>query len=185
MKNYFIDKNDTALLVIDIQEKLFDTMNEKIRLSMVKNSSIIIETCSVFSIPVIVTEQYRKGLGPTISAIHDKTGYSPIFDKTTFDCMKNENIHDAVKALHKKTIILCGIESHICVFQTALSLLNLRYKVVIAADAVMSRRKSDWSFAMKALEEAGALVYPTESIAFMIMEDSAAPEFKKLAPLFR
>jgi nicotinamidase-related amidase len=185
MKNFFIDKNNSALLVIDIQEKLFDTMDEKIRLSMVKNSSILIETCSVFSMPVIVTEQYRKGLGSTISAIHDKTGYAPIFDKTTFDCMKNDNIYDAVKGLHKKTIILCGIESHICVFQTALTLLNMGYKVVVASDAVMSRRKADWSFAMKALADAGALVYPTESISFMIIEDAATPEFKKLAPLFR
>jgi nicotinamidase-related amidase len=185
MKNFSVDKNDSVLLVIDIQKKLFDTMDETIRVSMVKNSSILIETCSVFSIPIILTEQYRKGLGSTISAIMDKTVKANIYEKTTFDCMKDKNIPAAVKALNKKTFIICGIESHICVFQTALSLLNLGYKVVIAADAVMSRRKADWSFSMKALTEAGALVYPTESIAFMIIEDSAVPEFRKLAPLFR
>jgi nicotinamidase-related amidase len=185
LKNFYLDKNDCALLVVDIQEKLFNTMNETVRLSLIKNSSILIETCSAFSIPVVVTEQYRKGLGPTISAIHDKTGYAPIFEKTTFDCMKNGDILHAVKSLHKKTFILCGIESHICVFQTALSLINLLFKVVIAADAVMSRRKADWSFALKALMDAGALIYPTETISFMLIEDAAAPEFRNLAPLFK
>lgn len=182
---YMFDKSGSALLVIDIQDKLFRVMDETVRESLVKNSRILIETSTVLSMPVIVTEQYRKGLGNTISEINEKISGCPNFEKTTFDCMKNREIADAVNSLGRKTIIICGIESHICVFQTALSLLASGYQVVIASDAVMSRRKSDWKAAMAALSSAGALVYPAETISFMLIEDASAPEFKKLSHLFK
>ncbi len=99
--------------------------------------------------------------------------------------MKDDEIRKALLASGKKTVIVAGIESHICVFQTALSLLSSGIKVVIASDGVASRRKQDYKAAMKTLSEAGALIYPTETIAFMILEKAGTPEFKKLSPLFK
>lgn len=99
--------------------------------------------------------------------------------------MKDEEINKYVTSTEKKTAILTGIESHICVFQTALTLLSSGYRVFIAKDAVGSRRKGDWTGAMNSLASAGAAVYPTETIAFMIIEKAGTPQFKALSPLFR
>ena len=85
----------------------------------------------------------------------------------------------------RRTFILTGIETHVCVFQTALSLLRKGYRVVVASDAVASRRKHDWEYALRALAGAGALVYPTETISFMLLEKAGTGEFKKLSPLFK
>ncbi len=185
MRDYTINSNDTLLLMIDIQDRLFNAMNNDSQVMLKKNSAILINTAAEFSIPVIITEQYRKGLGETITELKDLADGSLNLEKIHFDCMKNEEIKKAIIETVKKTVILTGIESHICVFQTALSLLSSGYKVVIASDAVASRRKHDYKTALKTLSEAGALVYPTETIAFMLLEKAGTPEFKKLSPLFK
>lgn len=185
MSRYLIEKDDALLMVIDIQERLFAAMKEDIREMLKKNTSILIKTASEFKIPVVVTEQYRKGLGATIPELSSLCPDAPNFDKLFFNCMKDDAIHTQIAKSAKKTVILTGIESHICVFQTALSLLDAGYTVVIASDAVGSRRKSDWKAAMNALGEAGALLYPAETISFMLIEKAGTPEFRALSPLFK
>lgn len=185
MKDFTIDSRDSLLLIIDIQERLFQAMENDVQEMLKKNAAILINTAAEFGIPVILTEQYRKGLGGTITELKSLTGDSINLEKLHFDCMKNDEIKKAVADTAKKTVIISGIESHICVLQTALSLLASGMKVVIASDGVSSRRKQDYKAALSILSDAGALIYPTETIAFMILEKAGTPEFKKLSPLFK
>jgi len=185
MKDYIINNNDALLLMIDIQEKLFQAMESNEQILLKKNAAILINTAAEFNIPLIITEQYRKGLGETIPELKQISGESLNLEKIHFDCLKDEEIKKEIMKTVNKTIIITGIEAHICVFQTALSLLSEGMKVVIASDGVASRRKQDCKAALRILSEAGALIYPTETIAFMLLEKAGTPEFKKLSPLFK
>jgi isochorismate hydrolase len=185
MNRFEIRREDSLLLMIDIQERLFVAMKENIQEMLKKNSAILLKTTGELNIPVIVTEQYRKGLGSTLPELSSLCAGSPNLEKLFFNCMKDEAIKDEIIKSGKKTVILTGIESHICVFQTALTLLDMKYNVVIASDGVASRRKHDWKTALKALSKAGAVIYPTETIAFMLIEKAGTPEFKALSPLFK
>jgi len=150
-----------------------------------KNAAILISTAAEFNIPLIITEQYRKGLGTTIPELNSMAETSLNLEKIHFDCMKNDEIKEAIVKSEKRTVVITGIESHICVLQTSLSLLASGLKVVIASDGVASRRKQDYKSALRILSDAGAIVYPTETIAFMLLEKAGTPEFKKLSPLFK
>ena len=183
--NFSLNKKDTALLVVDIQEKLVKAMKEKIAGNVVKNTGIVLELSKVLDMPFLATEQYRKGLGPTVEAISNALGDSAVLEKLHFDCVKDDAVKEKITALNKRNIIITGIETHVCVFQTAISLLSEGFNVVVASDAVSSRRKHDWEFSLKALGKAGALIYPTETIAFMLLEKAGTPEFKKMAPMFK
>jgi len=185
MKDFTINSKDTLLLIIDIQERLFQAMENDVQNLLKKNCAILINTANEFKIPIIVSEQYRKGLGDTIPELKSIPTESLNLEKIHFDCMKNEELKKEILKSDKKTIIITGIESHICVLQTSLSLLAEGKRVIIASDGVASRRKQDWIAALNILSDAGALIYPTETIAFMILEKAGTPEFKKLSPLFK
>ncbi len=185
MSKYFIQRDDAFLLLIDVQEKLFNAMKDKVQEILKKNASILLNSALKMSIPVVVSEQYRKGLGLTIDELQDYIPDEDNYEKIHFDCTRDPVISEAIEKKGKKTAIIAGIESHICVFQTAISLLDRGYTVVIASDAVASRRKNDWLQALAMLEKAGALVYPTETIVFMLLEKAGTPEFKYLSPLFK
>jgi len=186
MPNFVINKSDSLLLIIDIQEKLFQAMESDSQSMVKRNCAILIKAANEFNIPMIVTEQYRKGLGETIPELKDIiSDDAKVFEKIFFDAMKEEEIKKSITGSAKKTVIIAGMETHICVFQTALSLLASEYNVVIASDGVSSRRKDDKNAAITMLKEAGALIYPTETIAFMLLEQAGTPEFKKLSPLFK
>ena len=185
MSDFMINKNDSLLLIIDIQERLFQAMEIDSQSLLKKNCAILIKAADEFNIPMIVTEQYRKGLGETIPELKDIISDAKVFEKIFFDAMKEEEIRKAITGISKKSIIISGIEAHICVFQTALSLIALSHNVVIASDSVASRRKDDKDAAVAMLKEAGVLIYPTETIAFMLLEQAGTPEFKRLSPLFK
>jgi len=185
IEKFTIDKERSCLLVIDIQERLFNSMEYEIRKNVVKNAGILIETAKVFGIPIIVTEQYSKGLGPTIPDVKQHIPDIVPLDKNHFDCMQDEAISKKVIDLQKRIVIICGIETHICVLYTALALLRKGFNVVIASDAVCSRRTHEWKMGIRSLRDAGAIVYSTETISFMLIGRSGTEEFKKLSPLFK
>jgi nicotinamidase-related amidase len=120
-----------------------------------------------------------------MNELAEKIDDTEFLEKLHFDCMKEENLNKALSGLEKNTIIIAGMETHVCVFQTALTLLKDGKNVIIASDAVCSRRKHDWDTALRSLSAAGALIYPTETISFMILEKAGTDEFKKLAPFFK
>jgi len=185
MSKYFINRDDTFILMVDIQDRLFQAMSSEVQQSLNKNCSILLSSANEMKIPVIVSEQYRKGLGETITELKPHITGAENYEKLFFDCTKDEALYKGIEKTGKKTVIISGIEAHICVFQTGLSLLDKGYRVVIASDAAGSRLEENKSRALAMLENAGALIYPTETIVFMLLEKAGTPEFKALSPLFK
>lgn len=170
-----------ALLVVDVQEKLIDMILRKE--IMVANIARLIHAAKALEMPVWATEQYPKGLGPTIPAIAELIPHRP--EKTKFNCCA---IPELVEQLHGRRIrhvTLVGIEAHVCVAQTALELMTLGFHVQLPADAVSSRFELDWQFALRRLEHAGAVVTTSEAVLFEWVEASDAPAFKLISKLVK
>jgi len=182
---FVIGREDTALIVIDIQERLAAAMNGTIMAQVVRNTGILITTAKLFGMPILASEQYRKGLGLTVGPVQEKLAGVDVFEKLDFDCTKDDAMRKKIGAIGRKKFIIAGIEAHVCVFQTGLSLLGMGCDVVVASDAVASRRTHDWDYSLRALAQAGAAVYPTETIAFMLLGKAGTDDFKKLSPLFK
>lgn len=185
MNKFQITGSDCLLLVIDIQERLAAAMKPEIRDSVVGNVSILFDLCRVCNIPALVTEQYPKGLGPTLQPLKEKSGDSPVLEKIHFDCMKDDAIRRHVESSGKKTMIVTGMETHICVLQTVMSLADAGFKTVLVPDAVSSRSKFNWRNGCMAAAASGAAVYPTETVAFMILEKAGTAAFREISTLFR
>ncbi len=185
MSSYLLRAEDCLLMTVDIQQKLFAAMEEGSRETFLKNSIILLETARVFEMPILISEQYPKGLGPTIDEIGAHVTGMPRYEKLHFSLYRDPVINTRVNSLAKKTVIVTGIEAHVCVFQTVMDLLMAGYRVIVAEDAVCSRRDRDRQTALAEMGRAGAAVYSTEMTAFMLLEKAGTEQFKKLAPLFR
>jgi nicotinamidase-related amidase len=174
-----------ALLVIDIQEKLLPPIHENQRL--VKNSQLLIRLAKVLKLPVLVTTQYEKGLGKTVGEIASLLPEQTVYDKQEFSCFGNEGFRAAAKALQsqRKTLLLCGMETHICVLQTALGALAQDYTVHVAADAVGSRSELNWNIGLDRMRAAGAVISSTETILYELLGGSGGPAFKEMLPYLK
>jgi len=177
--NFFLDKNDTMLLIIDIQERLAVVMKEKDK--VVKNTQHLIELAKMIHIPVVVTEQYPKGLGRTIAELQSAIpGYKPI-EKTAFDCCGEPSFLSEIKKLGKKKIIVTGMETHVCVLQTTTSLLQAGFVTHVVEDAICSRTKENWKTGIAFMHDAGAIVTSTETVLFQLLKVAGTEEFKKIS----
>ena len=174
-----------ALLVIDIQQKLLPPIHEGERL--VKNSQLMIRLAKIMKLPVLVTTQYEKGLGKTVPEIASLLPDQTIFDKQEFSCFGNEGFCAAAKSLpqQRKTLLLCGMETHICVLQTALGALAQDYTVHVAADAVGSRSELNWNIGLDRMRAAGAVISSTETILYELLGGSGGPAFKEMLPYLK
>ena len=172
---------DAALLVIDVQEKLLAVIADGAR--VVGNSVRLFRAAGLLEIPAWATEQYPKGLGPTVPEL---AGLVPQrCQKLMFSCC---GVPELVEQLHGRKIrhvTLAGIEAHVCVGQTALDLLRLGFNVSIAADAVASRSRFDWEMALRRLECAGAVVTSTEAVLFEWLGTADHPQFKAISALVK
>ncbi len=169
-----------ALVVVDIQEKLLPPIFEKER--MVRNSQLLIRLARILKMPILATTQYVKGLGPIIPEIASLLeGVEPI-NKMEFGCFNNSEFCSAVKALprDRNTLLVCGMESHICVTQTALGALNQGYLVHVAADAVSSRSEFNWKIGLKRMRQAGVVISSAEMMMYELMRASGTPVFKEM-----
>ena len=171
--------DDCMLGVIDIQEKLLPPIHEKERL--IHNSQLLIRLAKILSLPVIVTTQYSKGLGQAVPEIMQLLpGHKPV-DKTEFGCFGNGEFCSAISMLAgRSTLLLCGMETHICVMQTALGALHQGLSVHVAADAVGSRSDLNWKLGLERMKEAGAVISSTEMIIYELLGKSGSPEFKEI-----
>jgi nicotinamidase-related amidase len=169
-----------ALFVVDIQEKLLPPIFN--RESLVKNSQLLIRLAKILSVPVMVTTQYRKGLGPVVSEIASLLTDAPTIDKMEFSCFGSDQFRSAVKMLpgNRNTVLLCGMEAHICVMQTALGALNEGYLVHVASDAVGSRAEWNWKVGLDRMRAAGAIISSTEMMMYELLRCSGTPQFKEL-----
>lgn len=170
---------DCALAVIDIQEKLLPPIFEKERL--VRNSQLLVRLADILSLPILVSTQYVKGLGPTIQEIRSLLPEVQVVDKLEFGCFGNDAYCTAVgKLANRNTLLLCGMEAHICVMQTALGALNQNMNVHVAADAVSSRTELNWKLGLNRMQAAGAVISSTEMMIYELLGKSGTPAFKEM-----
>jgi len=185
MLKFQFKPQESLLLVIDIQERLHQAMEEASKTAYIKNSGILIKTAQAFNMPIVVSEQYPRGLGPTIPEIKSLLGGATVHEKLAFSCWGEAPIRASIESGKRSTVIVIGIETHVCVLQTVMDLIASGYNAVVASDAVCSRNASDRVTALAAMAAAGAVAYSTESIAFMLLERAGTPEFKQISPLFK
>jgi nicotinamidase-related amidase len=184
-ENFFLDRDKAVLVVIDVQEKLCVAMDETVLKKLVKNIGILLESAIELNIPVLVTEQYVKGLGTTVAELKEKAVLAPCFEKMAFSCCGSEEFVAALKATGRSQVIITGMESHVCVLQTVIELREAGLNVHIVSDAVMSRTKQNWETAVQAMTLAGAIPTSTESTLFQLLKVAGTDEFKKLSKLVR
>jgi nicotinamidase-related amidase len=183
MDKFILNKDNAVLVIVDIQDKLAVVMKQKEKVT--DNSLHLIEAAKLLNIPVIVTEQYPKGLGQTINEIKEALpSYAP-FEKVTFDCCKGEGFLEKMASLRKTHVILTGMETHVCVLQTCLGLLGKGYFVHLVSDAVCSRKKDDYKSGRKMMRDAGAVITCTETALFQLLEKAGTPEFKAISKRIR
>jgi nicotinamidase-related amidase len=170
-----------ALLVVDLQDKLMTRMIDRDR--VVRNVVGLIRGARVLEVPVWATEQYPRGLGPTVPEVAALIPERPA--KTTFHCCAVPQLLEQLYVRQVRHVTLAGIETHVCVAHTALELLDMGFRVQVVADAVTSRHKVDWEFALRRLEHAGAVVSTTEAVIFEWTESADRPEFKAISDLIK
>jgi nicotinamidase-related amidase len=182
MSDWRLTPQNSALVVIDVQEKLMNVMPQ--RAGMLASIQKLIGAVRVLKLPTLVTAQYIKGLGPVCAEIVEATpGIAPM-EKMVFSCCGSEEFLRAVKDLRRQRIILCGIEAHVCVQQTAIDLMK-DYFVYVAADAIGSRHRHDHKVAIERMRDCGAVITTVESAVFELLRESGTDLFKQILPLFK
>jgi nicotinamidase-related amidase len=182
---FFLDRDKAILVVIDVQEKLCLAMDHKVLHKLTKNIGILLETAAELKVPVLVTEQYVKGLGGTLPELKEKAVAAPCFEKMAFSCCGSTEFVAAIKASGRTQVIVTGMETHVCVLQTVIDLRDAGFEVHLVKDAVMSRNKQNWLTASEAMTLTGAVPTSTESVLFQLLEVAGTEEFKKLSKLVR
>ncbi len=181
-----LSRDHTTLAVLDVQERLFHAMDADHREEVMRNIKVLAVAARRLHVPILVTEQYPKGLGHTLQELKDTLGpgVEPI-EKVTFSCCGIEPFRSRLTTLGARHVVLTGIEAHVCVLMSALDLLAEGYTVHVVADAVTSRTQGNWRLAMGQLRQAGAVVTGTESVLFQLLRQADTDEFRELARLIR
>ena len=173
-----LEREQTGLLVVDVQEKLMQVMGRKQR--VIDNIIKLLYLSKLFALPVILTEQYPKWLGPTLpEIIEGLPAYEPI-TKLHFNCCDVEAFNERLVSAGFNNIILTGVESHICIFQTCVSFIEKGYQVHVPQDAVDSRTDENWRVGLELMRKAGALITSTETVIYQILKKAGTPEFKQM-----
>jgi len=182
---FFLERDRALLVVIDVQEKLCVAMDHKVLNKLCRNIGILLETAHELNVPVVVTEQYVKGLGPTLAELKEKAGDAPCYEKMAFSCCGSPEFVERLKASGRTQIIVTGMETHVCVLQTVIELRDAGFEVHLVKDAVMSRDKRNWQTAVEAMTLTGAVPTSTESAMFQLLRVAGTDSFKKLSKLVR
>lgn len=179
-----IKRENSIAVVIDVQEKLFPVISENTILE--DKLCRLINGLKVLGVEILITEQYTKGLGLTIESIRKALGnyYSPL-EKMSFSCCDLDTFENKLKQSGKNTVILTGIESHVCVLQTALDLLDKGYILVVVEDCISSRNLNDKIIALNRLRDEGAIITTYESILFEMLGHSGTEEFKSISRIVK
>ncbi|HEY0985175.1 isochorismatase family protein [Schlesneria sp. T3-172] len=179
-----LHRRSSRLLIVDIQEKLVAALDESARFSLVDAVRILAASANLLQIPVVATEQYPSGLGPTVAPLTKFTDVRP--PKKRFSATESTGWPTAAEATDDRfQIVVTGMESHVCVLQTVMDLLALGYQTYVVADGVTSRRSLDHRIALERMANAGAIITTAESVVFEWCESAEAPEFKQLSSLVK
>jgi len=182
---FLLDPVKAVLIVIDVQERLCAAMDESVLRQLTRNTGILLESAIELAIPVIFTEQYVKGLGPTLAELKDRAPAASCHEKLTFSCCGNEAFLNQLKQSGRTQIIITGMETHVCVLQTVIELLGEEFEVHVVKDAVMSRSSDNKQTAMETMTLAGAVPTCTEAVVFQLLKIAGTESFKKLSKLVK
>lgn len=185
VERYFLDAEQSLLVVIDVQERLCKAMDAAVLSRLTAHTNVLLEAAAELQVPVALTEQYVKGLGPTVPELAEQLAAVPRHEKMAFSCCGCADFMEQVKASGRRQIVITGMETHVCVLQTVLELLDAGYAVQVVRDAVMSRSKQNWETALEVMRQAGAVVTCTESVLFQWLRVAGTEPFKKLSKLVR
>lgn len=177
---------DSALVVVDVQERLIAAMRHEDQAAMARNVPILLRAAAAVGVPAIVTEQYPKGLGATVEPVREAlSAETPVIEKLVFSCGRSEPFRDALTATERKTAIVCGMEAHVCVLQTVADLIEQGYSVHVVADAVSSRTEDNRRVGLDLARQMGAVVTSTETVAFQWVGGAGTDAFKVVSKLVK
>lgn len=177
-----INRENAVLVIIDVQEKLVNMLTDE---TVSRDAVKIAKAARILNIDTVVTEQYPKGLGATIEDIKNVLTDAFYIEKTFFSAMKEEKFSECLRKLNKKQVILFGIETHICVLQTAFDLVNSGYEVFVVKDACGSRDFENKNSALQRLRHIGVQTLTVEMVLFELLESSKNPKFKEVQMLIK
>ncbi len=173
----------TCLVVVDVQGKLAELMQEKEQLF--SNIEILVKSANILDIPILWCQQYPQALGETIEQIAAHLKDISPCDKKSFSCCGNEEFAEKLHAAGRSQVLVCGIETHVCVYQTAMDLLDMDYDVQVVGDAVSSRTKENKDAALSRIKWEGAAITTTEMALFELLGTAKHPNFKDIAKLVK
>jgi len=182
-----LDRKCAALVLVDVQERLVPAMDRELCERSLKNMEIAIEAAGVLGMPILVAEQYPKGLGRTVPRVREalEGKAHEVFEKMAFSCAGDERFLGFLGKTGRRQVVLSGMETHVCVYQTAVDLADAGYEVFVLDDAVCSRYPHNHRSGLEALRDAGVRVIPMETAVFQLLKVAATPEFKKISSLLR
>ena len=176
----------TALLVIDMQERLGAAMPEKLWKRAVKNTQVLVDGARLLEVPVIVTEEYPKGLGPTVGAVREllPSGTETVH-KMDFSCAHLPDVRGCLDEHRRRQLVIVGQETHVCVFQSVRHFVERGWFCHVVSDAVLSRKKENWEVGLRLMDGAGATITSTETVLFDLMKTAEHPAFRTVSGLVR
>lgn len=180
------DAASSSLIVIDIQERLGSAMPTKVLNRVLANTSLLCRAADLIGIPIVPTEQYPRGLGPTHATVREALpAQAEVVEKTTFSCCDDAGFGAVLERVNRPQVIVAGMEAHICVLQTALDLQTADYSVFVVEDAICSRRLENYQNALDRLRQSGITVVSAESVVFEWMGGAEHPQFKAVQGMLR
>lgn len=176
-----VSRSDAALLVVDVQERINSVMFDQSHLARIE---VLIDACSALDVPVLATEQYPKGLGATVPGLASRLSTAPVV-KDTFSCAREPAARKAIDTIGREQVVVTGIETHVCVAQTVLDLIESGRRVHVPHDAVNSRRTADKEWALRRMEACGAVITTTESVLFELLERCGTDDFRAVSRMVK
>jgi hypothetical protein len=170
---------ETQCMIIDMQEKLVPAMFNKEACE--DRVCMLARGLNLLEIPMLITQQYTKGLGGSLPSVYEAAGTKEFFDKRTFSCAQDENIVAALQKKNRKNVLICGTEAHVCVLQTCIDLKALGFQPILVIDAIASRKKSDLKAAIKRAMQEGVMITTAEAVLFELTVDSRHPKFRDIS----
>jgi nicotinamidase-related amidase len=175
--------SESVLVIVDVQERLAKVMERRHQVEAA--IGVLIHVAKLHEIPIVHSQQYSKGLGPTVQTLAALLEGTDHVEKLSFSCCGEEPFNRMMDSLSRRKVILTGMEAHVCVLQTALDLLDSGYTVHIPWDAVCSRSDGNRDAGLRFIERAGAFITSSETVAFQILEKAGTPQFKEISSLLR
>lgn len=184
LDKFWLTPAQTVLVVIDVQSKLTPAMPHKIYERMRATTAMLVESARLLEIPVVTTEQYPQGIGHTVPELAAACA-GGVIEKTSFGCCGEPAFLAALDRLGRRRVIVTGMETHVCVYQTVLGLLGAGYAVHLVRDAICSRHKEDFRAGVSNAARAGALVVTAEMVLFQLLRDSRHEQFRAISKLIK